>query len=147
MKWVWIVLAILLAVILLGRPLLGRDTLTTLVSGPPTLLQSRESTVRAATIAEAYWGGTRCLHVSYSYKDLPGRTIAQARWYSSKLADGVYFRCSVTFDPGKTRVSFALYCGAVVHEFGHLSGFKHVKDPNAIMYSRLSATNIPKVCR
>lgn len=153
MKWVWIVLAILLVLILLGVPKGSNDTITTTVSGPPTILQPQKEIKRAAEIAEDYWGGTRCLHINYHYRDLPGRAIAKARWYSSRLASKTYFQCSITFDTKKIRISFPLYCSVVVHEFGHLSGYKgpknqfHSIEPANVMYSEMSAQNTPKVCK
>jgi hypothetical protein len=147
MKWWLIALGILLVLVLLGRPRVGRDVLTTTVSGPATLAQPRAAVVRAVRKASAYWGGTRCWHITYAYRPLADARIAQAEWYSSGLASRRYFKCSVTFDAQRIRTSFALYCAAVVHEFGHLSGHPHARDPRNIMYPRLSARNIPPTCK
>lgn len=147
MKWWLIVLAILLVLVLLGRPKIGRDVLTTTVSGPPTLSQPRAAVVRAARKASSFWGDTRCLHISYHYRSLPGRRIAEAKWYSTALFSKTYLQCSITFDSQRIRTSFALYCAAVVHEFGHLSGHPHVRNPRNVMYPELSTRNIPRICK
>lgn len=147
MKWWIILLGILLILVLLGRPVTGRDVLITNVTGPPTLSQTAESVSRAARIARAFWGGTRCLHISYHYRALRSNVIAQAQWYTLSLTPDTYLHCSITFDTAKIRVSFALYCGAVVHEWGHLAGRGHAQNPRNIMFPRLTKDNIPVVCQ
>lgn len=117
--WLFLLVGVVLVLLVLGAPIIGNDRLTTTVSGPPTDLQPRKAIVRAAVIADDYWpSGSRCLHTTYRYRNLPGRMIAQARWYATTLASSTYYNCTITFDPVRTRVSFALYCAAVVHEFG-----------------------------
>jgi hypothetical protein len=146
MRWWLIALGILLVLMLLGRPRIGRDVLTTTVSGPATLAQPHAAVVRAARKASGYWGGTRCLHITYAYHQLADGRIAQAGWYAFGLTPRVYLRCSITFDARRIRISFALYCAVVVHEFGHLSGHPHVRDPRDIMYPVLTRRNIPATC-
>jgi hypothetical protein len=153
MWWIWILILILFILVLLGKPKIGFDEITTTVSGPPTISQPRKEVKRAARIAEHFWGGTRCLHISYHYRDLPGKKIAVAKWYSSNLSSRSYFQCSITFDTQKISISHVLYCAVVVHEFGHLSGYQglnnqfHSKNPKNIMYPVMSLRNIPKICR
>jgi hypothetical protein len=138
------VFVILLLLVLLGRPKVGHDTITGTVSGPPTTLQPSEAVRRAAKTAARYWGGSNCLHVTYRYRDLPGQTIAQAEWYSSALAPTHYLQCTITFDD--RRLPYAAYCAVVVHEFGHLDGHLHSRDPHSVMFPFLSDLLIPSEC-
>lgn len=156
MKWWIIALAILIVLVILGRPKIGRDILTTTITGPLTLSQARAALPRAARKAGTYWNGTRCLNINYEYRDLEKNRIAEARWYVSRIAPKVYFRCSITFDIQRIHTSFALFCAAVVHEFGHLDGFHehngpdngfHSSNPRSIMYPQLTPLNIPATCR
>lgn len=147
MKW-WIILLGILVVVVLFRPVSGRDVLRTTVTGPLRSPQTAGQIQLARQIAKDYWGNDgRCLHISYLYRPLSAGTIAQATWWSTGAAPNVYLHCSVTFDSNRIRVSFALYCGAVVHEWGHLSGREHVQNPRNVMFRVLSEQNIPRVCR
>ena len=106
--------------------------------------------------AGTYWRGTRCLSIAYNYHWLPGRTIAKSYWSFDPAAPTKYLTCSITFNPQRIREGFFLYCAAVVHEFGHLSGFyekggpnngAHSSNPYNIMYPILTQKNIPKTCK
>lgn len=147
MRW-WIILSGTLLLLVLLRPVTGRDVLQTTVTGPLRSPQTTGQIARARQIAEGYWGDDgHCLHIRYLYRPLDGSTIARATWWSTVAAPNVYLHCSITFDSNHIRVSFALYCGSVVHEWGHLSGRNHVQNPRNIMFRVLSEQNIPGVCR
>jgi len=132
------------------------------VSQLPPLAQVKlltQSLVTLATFkANKYWGGTRCTSIKYNYHLLPDSQIAAARWYSYKRSSAKYFQCSVTFNtnPQKVEISFYHYCGALIHEFGHLEGYhqigglddgSHARNKRNIMYPVLSDANIPETCK
>lgn len=102
----------------------------------------------AAAKAETYWGGTRCTSITFDFQGLGDRRIAEAQW-STASDDSQYLDCHVTFntDPTKIRTTFWHYCGAVVHEYGHLAGHEHVRDPRNIMFPALSNSNVPATCK
>ncbi len=79
--------------------------------------------------------------------DLPGRQLALARW-STYPDSKEYLDCRVVFDrnPMKVKTSFVKFCATVVHEFGHLNGRGHSRDPYNIMYYQLTMRNIPPIC-
>lgn len=106
--------------------------------------------------AEIYWSNTRCGKITYHYRTLEPRVIAHAQWYSASLSSPTYYDCEVVFSPARIRDGFFLYCAAVVHEFGHLSGFhedggsldgQHSRNPRNIMYPVLTSRNIPATCK
>jgi hypothetical protein len=138
------VAAALLLLVLAFNPVQGSDILTTTYSGPPAPHQTIRSVKRAEKIADEYWGGTNCHHISYKYADLPASMLAFSSWRS--VLPHVFVQCSITFDVA-VRSNFSFYCATVVHEFGHLSGHGHSSDPTSIMYPVLSKTNTPEVCK
>lgn len=127
----------------------------------PVKVQAPLPTSRLVRLAEsrayARWGPTRCAsHIHYGYISTQGRTVARARWAYSPDAPTKYLTCSITFNTNLIRAGFFLYCAAVVHEFGHLSGFyekggpdggRHSADPHNIMYPLITAQNIPPTCK
>lgn len=145
----------------------GNDILTTNVPTIPNqqlppLQRQRlltERLVNLATVkANKFWDGTRCTHIAFNYKHLSDKRIAEAKWFSQARNSRWFFDCSITFntDPRKIRTSFWHYCAAVIHEYGHLSGFYrkggpndglHSSNRNHIMYPVLTERNIPNVCK
>lgn len=102
----------------------------------------------AAAKAEVYWGGTRCSSITFDFERLGDSRIAEAQWLAAPDSTQ-YLDCRVTFntDPTKIRTTFWHYCGAVIHEYGHLSGHGHSLDRRNIMFASLSDRNVPATCK
>ena len=111
----------------------------------------------AESRAYSHWGPTRCAdHIRYAYISVSGRIVARARWSYAAGSPRSYLSCSITFNTRLIRAGFFLYCAAVVHEFGHLSGFyerggpdggRHSANPRNIMYPVITARNVPATCK
>ena len=145
----------------------GNDILVTNIATIPNqqlppLQRQRLLTERlidlAAVKANKRWNGTRCTKITYDYRHLADKRIAEAKWFSQARDSRWFFDCSITFntDPRKIRTTFWHYCAAVIHEYGHLSGFyeksgpnkgMHSSQRNSVMYPVLTEQNIPKVCK
>jgi hypothetical protein len=103
----------------------------------------------AERLARARWGPTRCADgIVYRYSRLGYQVIAQAHWWFYTDSPKVYRGCYIVFsvDPRRVPTRFAYYCAAVFHEFGHLSGLGHSKNPYSVMYPVISRKNVPGAC-
>ena len=110
---------------------------------------------RAFKIGERYWSTSRCRSIAHRRRSLDNpRRIAQASWRVEP--GGRYTRCVVTFNADHARLAFRVYCAAMIHELGHLAGFHevggldsgtHAASSHSVMYPRISAANVPQVCR
>lgn len=127
--------------------MVDETAVTTLVVRRTTVLTPRLVRL-AASKAHDYWGGTRCRSIRFVFRPLPGSLLAQAYWEAFPGSTR-YLNCRVTFDANRTKVktTFLSFCGAVVHEYGHLSGHGHVADPRKIMNPVLSKKNMPATCK
>jgi len=136
-------------------PPIQRDFVVTLVEAPTNVLPLRRVrlltkrlVLLAAAKAEVYWGGTYCKTITFNFRQLADRRIAEAKWAAYPNSKE-YLDCYVTFntDPTRIRTTFWHYCSAVIHEFGHLSGHVHIANPRGIMHATLSNTNVPETCK
>lgn len=102
----------------------------------------------AATKADNYWHGTNCSgDITYKYKSWQGSRAALSTWTYYTAAPSTFLDCTITFNTRKLNVSPAVYCAVVVHEYGHLNGKMHVRNPYNIMYPVISRKNIPRTCK
>jgi hypothetical protein len=108
----------------------------------------------AVASAEKRWGGTRCEGIELLYRRLGTDLIAEAEWDPSELDPTVYQHCSITFDT--SLISFPHYCATLVHEYGHLAGFReeggpdlglHSRNRQNLMYPVISDSNVPRACK
>lgn len=141
----------------------NRDVLTGTPSvfhlGPVYItVPPRQRTDVAEALALARWHGTHCnskIRVEFvSYGRGFSDVVADARWSAGDSS--TYFDCRIVFNLDHVAISFVYFCAALMHEYGHLSGWRephgldggiHSRDPTSIMYPVLSARNIPKACK
>lgn len=115
----------------------------------PTRLLTPRLVRLVITKARSYWGGTLCDGgIAFRFRPLPDSLVAEASWETFPDAERQYLHCFVTFDANPTRIktTFLRFCGAVIHEYGHLSGHSHVTDPTDIMNPLLTKRNLPRTC-
>lgn len=93
--------------------------------------------IEAQAIADDYWGTDPCHgHVAISWRSINPRISAISAWMNphGAYADPVdNRRCTVTFNPAQA-FDWPMFCTVFVHEFGHLTGHRHVRDHNDVMY-------------
>jgi hypothetical protein len=105
---------------------------------------------RARRVAVRVWGpvcGGR-VRIGFGTLQQPGQA-AEARYAyapTRSLDERRYTDCRVVIARGR-RWPPEVLCGLVVHEYGHLAGRGHSRDPRKVMYPRLSRRNIPRSCR
>jgi hypothetical protein len=73
--------------------------------------------------------------------------LGQANWvyYGGPREWQQYRNCRITITNKK--LSPSRLCGTMVHEWGHLRGKEHVRNPNRVMHAILNRNNIPPGCR
>ncbi|SRR6266496_687683 len=102
---------------------------------------------KSQEIAARYWNGTKCDgHIGLRYIPMEWRTLAFADYYFVQGSQR-FFDCYVYFNSRRVSgLSFSKYCAIMVHEYGHLNGRGHSRNPYSIMYPKITSRNIPKVC-
>lgn len=104
--------------------------------------------------AKRFWPTHRCAAPPVlSYVRLPYRHVAEAHWSYLSPSPTVYLGCRIVFT--LRSLPFRVYCAAMIHEYGHLSGFyekggpdggTHSRNPSNVMYPSLTARNVPRTC-
>lgn len=101
---------------------------------------------QALAKARAYWRNERCADpIVLVYRALPPTIVAKANW-STADPPTAYLNCTIAFGLSR-QLSFAFYCAAMIHEYGHLHGAVHSLNPRNVMYPTLTARNIPATCK
>ena len=114
--------------------------LALVVAAPAEAQKNR--TAKAKAIAEKYWE-TGCF--DYGFHRLSMDRAGYAYYYFDQATRK---RCHVYLDPDETKgMRWPLYCGLIVHEYGHLADQDHSADPDSIMYPWISKRNVPLLCR
>lgn len=94
----------------------------------------------AAKIAIAVWGAAPCGHVHQRVFDrLPqGSPADTAAWAYVGWPRGSRNYCTIGYN-GRDRIPWLWWrvCAATVHEWGHLTGHHHSRNPNSPMYAIL----------
>jgi hypothetical protein len=101
-------------------------------------------------MARARWGPSRCPYgISYRYSLLAFQTIGEANWWFYKDSPRVYRGCEIVLavNPRRVPTFFYHYCAIIFHEFGHLAGHEHSRNPYNVMYPVLTRKNVPRACR
>lgn len=97
---------------------------------------------RAASLR--VWGKLPCNgEVTIRYRVLPGLQVGESRWL---ITDAGPRACVVTIDPTDARSS-RQRCQTAVHEFGHLLGRGHARNPRSVMFWKATRRNVPRACR
>jgi hypothetical protein len=78
---------------------------------------------RAAAVALTIWGSPTCGPVHHRAEWLPRRELG----YATRP-------CTIVVT--RRRLEWERYCATVVHEWGHLAGRRHSRDPRSIMFPR-----------
>lgn len=117
-------------------------------TGSPNVREARR-------IAESLWP-KRCEGSIglYHRKLTPRLTLAQAEWYEESQGGKVLrrFHCSITLNSDREPLPFWQLCGALAHEYGHLSGWLsrggslHSANSNSVMFPKLTHRNTPRAC-
>ena len=77
----------------------------------------------AALIAQLIWGmPAHCDRVTHSYEAMP---LTQLGYAQSP--------CRIVITRSK-RLPWEKYCAIVIHEWGHLDGHRHSRNPRSIMF-------------
>lgn len=135
------------------RAFLISAALVLLVAFPAAADATSLATRRAVAVADTVWGkpcgGT---HVTIRWGSIYADHKGTAEWTG---ADGRYMgdgppelrtNCRVSIDTTFARENrkgedWPLYCTAIVHEFGHLTGHDHSADPLDVMYPVMSVSS------
>lgn len=98
---------------------------------------------RAASLR--VWGQVPC---HGDVKVVPGHLapgqVGEARWWNGPQGR---FDCTVTIDRSHLQHWRGARCQTLVHEFGHLLGREHSRNPRSPMYWKATKHNVPRVCR
>lgn len=122
------------------------DELPTSFSAGPLTLTSTTGLSVAQRKANRFWRGTRCSDaIQLERKRLPADRIATAHWYYNRSVPSIFLNCKVVFQ--SQSFTRAVTCAAMIHEYGHLNGRAHSRDPRNVMYPTITSKNIPRVCR
>jgi hypothetical protein len=122
------------------------DELPTAFSSATYAVTNTVTLTEAQRKANRYWKGTRCVNrIALERRRLAANKIAVAHWYFNRSVPTVFINCKVTFQT--QNFSRAVTCAAMIHEYGHLNGRAHSRDPRNVMYHTLTSRNIPRVCR
>lgn len=99
-------------------------------------------TARAQAVASAVFR-TRCegtVVIRYGAPSATrlGVTAATARWRRRDRPGHPFDHCTIVlnrdvFGPG-THASYAFFCSVLLHEYGHLAGRRHSRNPASIMF-------------
>lgn len=95
-------------------------------------------------IAKSYWGAVCNNVVTVVRAPLAGR--AGEAQYSNPPGNGPNESCTVIINSNRY-FSDKVLCAIEVHEFGHLKGKGHSKNPRSVMYPRITKKNIPSLCK
>jgi hypothetical protein len=82
---------------------------------------------QAALVAVVIWGGAHCGRVTQLQRPLPSGTGAQAVWGPST--------CRIEYSRHPIHPwRWQHVCATTIHEWGHLTGHGHSRNPRSIMY-------------
>jgi hypothetical protein len=98
--------------------------------------------------AQQYWGKQACNgSILVTKGNLPGDQAGLAQYDKLTLPTGqvIQQNCHITVDT--RHFPNRVYCGIIIHEYGHLLGHDHVDNPRSIMYPRINRSNLPPVCK
>jgi len=82
--------------------------------------------LRAAAIAATIWGAHpgSCMHVHHFQENLPNKVLGESG------------DCTIIYD--RRQWSWGKYCTTTIHEWGHLAGRNHSRNPRSVMYFRFN---------
>jgi hypothetical protein len=124
----------------------GEQVRDLILSGQPSKPEPRLT--RAVRIAKEYWGRVACQNVvTYKLGKLKG-LWGYASWddKNGRYTDCVVIYNQRVFGHGKN-TPFSVFCQVTVHEYGHLLGEVHSRDPDDVMYDTATPRNTPRACK
>jgi hypothetical protein len=89
----------------------------------------------AEAIAVRHWHQNPCDgDVSIGWSPMAWDTYANSSWDITSPGERMV-NCRIEFN-SRVTFSWSRFCTIMVHEYGHLIGLDHSKDPDSIMFSR-----------
>lgn len=102
---------------------------------PPHQSPRQRVEARSIQIANRHWGDPCGGRVSINHNPLPVDVLARASWDSGASNRPPYTDCSIDIAPVMRSASAPRLCTAIVHEYGHLAGHGHSRNPRNLMYA------------
>jgi hypothetical protein len=109
----------------------------------------RANVTRSRRIARKIYGNVCRGNVRIRFQELPARQAGEAHYdYDpvQPLDTRRYGSCVIIISTA-ARYSPIIHCGILVHEWGHLAGHGHSRNPRSVMYPKLTLRNLPQSCR
>src|SRR3954470_15748756 len=89
----------------------------------------------AQDLAVKYWHQNPCGgDVSIGWAPMAWDTYANSSWETTSPGDRMV-NCRIEFN-SRVTFSWSRFCTIMVHEYGHLIGLEHSKDPDSVMFAR-----------